>query len=129
VFIHASPFRPPPHYSLYTIVPIRRPDGVAAVMGLRVIYKLGFNIIKAGVMLLDLQDGGIEQQELDLEPEPESRGHLMETMDRLNDRYGRGTLMLASAGTEGKRRTWSMRQLLRTPDYTTRWEDVPMARA
>ena len=108
MFIHTSPFRPPPHYSRYTILPLRRPTSNtlglvnAAVIDLRVIYKPGFNIIKAGVMLLDLQDGGIEQQELDLKPEPESHGRLMETVDRLNDRCWRGTLLLASAGTEEK---------------------------
>ena len=41
-------------------------------------------------MLLDLQDGNIEQGELDLEPEELTRGRLMATMDKLNDRFGRG---------------------------------------
>ncbi len=135
VFIHTSPFRPPPHYSRYTIVPLRRPTSdtqelvKAAIVGLQLIYRPGFNIIKAGVMLLDLQDGDVEQQELDLEHEPESRGHLMETLDQLNDRYGRGTVKLGSAGTGGKHSSWSMRQLLLTPAYTTSWDQMPAARA
>ncbi len=135
VFIHTSPFRPPPHYSRYTTVPLRRPTSntqdlvKAAVLGLQAIYRPGFDFIKAGVMLLDLQDGSIEQQELDLEPEPESRGQLMAAMDQLNDRYGRGTVKLASAGTQGKARTWSMRQKLLTPSYTTRWDEMPVAKA
>ena len=135
VFIHTSPFRPPPHYSRNVTVPLRRPTAdskhlvAAAVLGLRAIYKSGFNYIKAGVMLLDLQDSRIEQQELDLESEAESRSGLMAVMDRLNDRYGRGTLLLASAGLEGKERSWAMRQSLLTPQYTTRWEGVPVAKA
>lgn len=100
VFIHTSPFRPPPHYTRYTTVPLRRPTSntqdlvKAAVLGLRAIYRPGFAIIKAGVMLLDLQDGRIEQGELDLEPEQEARGHLMATLDQITDRFGRGTVTL-----------------------------------
>ena len=45
----------------------------------------------------------------------------MRTLDKLNDRYGCGTVLLASAGLQGKERTWSMRQDLLTPQYTTRW--------
>ncbi len=133
VFIHTSPFRPPPHYSRSAIVPLRRPTSdthllvKAAVTGLQAIYKPGFNYIKAGVMLLDLQDASIEQKELNLEPEPAARGQLMATMDKLNDRYGRGTVVVASAGMEGKQASWAMRQELLTPQYTTRWEDLPVA--
>jgi len=29
----------------------------------------------------------------------------------------------------GKQRTWSMRQHLLTPAYTTRWDEMPLARA
>jgi len=135
VFIHTSPFRPPPHYSCSTTVPLRRPTAntpdlvKAALLGLRAIYRPGYAFIKAGVMLVDLQDGNVEQHELDLEPEASTRGHLMQTLDQLNDRYGRGTVLLASAGTAGKQRTWSMRQQLLTPSYTTRWDQMPVAKA
>jgi DNA polymerase V len=98
-------------------------------MGLRGIYRSGFDYIRAGVMLLALQDGSVEQGELDLEPEPIARGQLMQSLDSINDRFGRGTITLASAGTEGKQRTWSMRQSLLTPAYTTSWDDMPVARA
>ena len=97
--------------------------------GLKAIFKPGFNFVKAGVMLLDLQDASFEQQELVLDEEPEDRGLLMETLDKLNDRFGRGTVLLASAGLEGKKRSWAMRQQLLTPQYTTNWDDLPIARA
>lgn len=135
VFAHTSAFRPGPKYSRSLILPLRRPtdDSVvlvnAAVRGIEAIYRPGFNFAKAGVMLLDLQDGGIEQGELDLEPEPQARGHLMGTLDRLNDRYGRGTVTLASAGLKGPQRDFEMKQNLLTPQYTTCWEDLPVAKA
>ena len=115
VFIHTSAFRPGPQYSRSTVMPLRRPTAdtpllvQAAVRGLQAIYRPGFKYMKAGVMLLDLQDGSVEQHELDLEPEHATHGHLMSTLDKLNDRYGRGTVLLASAGLQGKDRTWSMR--------------------
>jgi DNA polymerase V len=45
----------------------------AALLGLKRIYRPGFNYAKAGVMLLGLQDGSIEQRELDLDPAPVDR--------------------------------------------------------
>ena len=135
VFAHTSAFRPGPKYSRSLILPLRRPtdDSVvlvnAAVRGIEAIYRPGFNFAKAGVMLLDLQDGHIEQGELDLEPEPQARGQLMGALDRLNDRYGRGTVLLGSAGVKGPQRQFEMRQNLLTPQYTTCWADLPVAKA
>ncbi|MDI1272346.1 Y-family DNA polymerase [Polaromonas sp.] len=135
VFAHTSAFRPGPKYSRSLILPLRRPtdDSMAlvnaAVRGIEAIYRPGFNFAKAGVMLLDLQDGGIEQGELDLEPEPPARGQLMGTLDKLNDRYGRGTVTLGSAGVKGPQRHFEMKQNLLTPQYTTCWADLPVAKA
>ncbi|WP_296697813.1 DUF4113 domain-containing protein [Rhodoferax sp.] len=36
---------------------------------------------------------------------------------------------MGSAGLEGDRRVWSVKQERRTPGYTTKWEDIPVARA
>ena len=47
----------------------------------------------------------------------------------LSEKPGRGTVLLASAGLEGKKRSWAMRQELLTPEYTTRWADLPVAKA
>lgn len=135
VFAHTSAFRPGPKYSRSLILPLRRPtdDTVvlvnAAVRGIEAIYRPGFNFAKAGVMLLDLQDGSVEQAELDLEPEAPPRGQLMDALDKLNDRYGRGTVTVASAGVKGPQRDHEMKQKLLTPQYTTCWEDLPVAKA
>lgn len=53
----------------------------------------------------------------------------MGAMDAINERYGRGVLTLASAGTAREARTRVMKQDLKTPDCTTRWTDLPCARA
>ena len=105
----------------------------AAITGLRQIYKPGYRLAKAGVMLLDLQDSSVEQSELDLYDPGPDRGKLMGTLDALNTRYGRGSIQLASAGVGvgvgGSDRTWTMKQELKTPNYTTCWKNLPRARA
>jgi DNA polymerase V len=140
VFIRTSPFRKDPQYSRSIVVPLRRPTAdtgaivQATVLGLRAIYCQGFKYAKAGVMLLDLQSDSIIQGELDLGDDDSlediaDKARLMSTLDAINKRYGRGTMKMASAGLDGDRRVWSMRQERRTPAYTTNWADIPIARA
>lgn len=137
VFIHTNPFRRgEKQYAKSATVPLRRPTSdtaqiaQAAVRGLRQVWQPGFRIHKAGVMLLDLQDACVEQGELALEDDAAPRsGRLNAAMDRINDRYGRGTLQLASAGLGGDRRVWTMKQQRRTPAYTTDWDALPEVRA
>jgi DNA polymerase V len=81
-------------------------------------------------MLLELQPASVHQTELALEPEEDrDKGRLMCALDGLNRRYGRGTILLGSTGLQGDQRRWSMKQERRTPQYTTRWEDMPVVRA
>lgn len=118
------------------MVPLRRPTAdtaclvQAAVLGLRSIYQPGFELIKAGVMLLDLVPGSLYQGELDLEPETTGeRVKLMATIDVLNEKYGKGMVRLASSGIDDRTRLWGMRQERLTPGYTTAWADMPIAKA
>ena len=136
VFIRTSPFRPEPQYSRSISMPLRRPSadtGVivsAALRSLRAIYRPGCQLAKAGVILLELQPNTVLQTELDLQAdEAPERGRLMVAMDDLNQRYGRGTVKMASAGLAGDRRAWAMKQERRTPGYTTCWADMPVVRA
>jgi DNA polymerase V len=140
VFIRTSPFRKDPQYSRSIVVPLRRPTAdtgaivQATVLGLRAIYCQGFKYAKAGVMLLDLQPDSVMQGELDLGGDESleniaDKARLMSALDAINKRYGRGTMKMASAGLDGDRRVWSMRQERRTPAYTTDWADIPIVRA
>lgn len=141
IFIRTSPFRvQDKQYSRSTVVPLRRPNSdsraisQAALAGLQAIYRPGYHYAKAGVMLLELGDASVEQGELELEEDNTLQGsadasRLMQALDAVNGRYGRGTVLLASAGLEGDRRSWSMKQERRTPGYTTCWSDMPVARA
>jgi DNA polymerase V len=83
-------------------------------------------------MLLELRPDSQQQAELALEDDEGQdleRGRLMTSLDELNGRFGRGTVLMGSAGLAGERRAWSMKKERRTPAYTTCWEDMPVARA
>jgi len=138
VFARTSPFRDGPRYSRSIVVPLRRPTADtsdltnAALMGLKAIYQPGYKLAKAGVMLLDLIPDTVVQGELgfdDAVPEQRDRSRLMVAMDQVNDRFGKRTLLLGSSGIEQGADTWGMKQVRRTPRYTTDWREVPTARA
>ena len=83
-------------------------------------------------MLMDLAPAtdAAKQHELDFDETcTKDRHRLMLAIDGINDRFGRGSIHVGSAVGAGPARTWSMRQERLTPQYTTRWEDVPVVRA
>lgn len=87
--------------------------------------------VKAGVVLLNLQDAQPRQQSLLLDAtvtDPRS-GRLMHTLDTLNRRFGRGTLVIGSSGLASQPRRWAMRQERRSPRYTTSWPELLEVRA
>ena len=134
--IRTSPFRREAQFSQSIITPLRCPSAdtgvivAAALRSLRAIYRPGYQLAKAGVMLLELQPNTVLQAELDLQrDEAPDRSGLMAAMDDLNQRYGRGTVQMASSGLGGDRRAWAMKQERRTPGYTTCWADMPVVRA
>ena len=133
-FIRTSPFRPEPQYGASATTPLASPSADtgrivdAALRGLQQVYRPGFHYAKAGVMLLDLRSDAISQGELGLSDDA-GRGGLMRVLDEMNQRYGRGTLSMASAGHAGGERIWTMKQQRRTPQYTTRWEDLAIVHA
>ncbi|MGJ7553324.1 Y-family DNA polymerase [Variovorax sp. RB3P1] len=135
-FIRTSPFRQQdPQYSRSITLPLRRPSCdtrlivQSAVAGLQAIYKDGFKYAKAGVMLLELQPDTVIQGELDLDEAAPDKGKLMTALDSINQKYGKGTLIMGSSGVRGDDRAFSMKQERRTPAYTTKWEDMPTVRA
>jgi len=46
----------------------------------------------------------------------------MQTLDGLNQKYGRGTVKVS---TQGAHKQWHMRQERKSPNYTTVWNDIP----
>jgi DNA polymerase V len=80
---------------------------------------------KLGVMLTGIETEGGTQ--LSLLREPDQRAdRLMAVLDQVNAKWGRETLFAASSGVE---RPWRMRQEMRSPRYTTVWNELPVAMA
>ncbi|MGR5520767.1 Y-family DNA polymerase [Vibrio campbellii] len=84
------------------------------------LFSEGVRFYKVGVGLLDLLDGRQEQADL-FNPTP-NNAPLMSIFDGLNQRYGQNTVFLGAQGIEQK---WQMRRQFLTPQYTTRWADLP----
>lgn len=132
VFTRTSPHRAGPRFSGSTVVPLRRPTAdtrllvKAACDGMQRVYQPGFQLVKAGVLLLDLLPGGQHQAELALDNDNarSDRASLMATLDAINARFGKHTLHVASTGLRQHQHPWHMKQTRRTPHYTTCWEDV-----
>ncbi len=84
----------------------------AALTGLRLIWRNGCRYKKAGVILLDLHRASAVQEGLFDKADSPRRVALMRTIDRLNLRFGRGTVTFAAAGL---RRPWNMSRKFLSP--------------
>lgn len=134
VFVQTNPFRAQDaQYSNAITVPLTLPTADtryligAALYGLDKIYRPGYFYKKAGVILLDLSDASIEQGSLFVAPASgQKSGALMAALDLLNQRYGPDTVCV---GSVSRGPSWGMRREHKTPCYTTRWSDVPVALA
>ena len=72
---------------------------------------------------MDLSDASATQ--LNLFATSRDNPKLMQVMDRINSVWGRGTLRSAA---EGIHKEWTMKREKKSPNYTTRWEELPEAR-
>ncbi|WP_341773249.1 DUF4113 domain-containing protein [Comamonas aquatica] len=139
MFAHTSPFRPGPRFNKSSVIQLHPPTAdttqlvSAAAAGVQKIYESGYELAKAGVLLMDLCSGSSQQQSDLLFEAPRvqrDRTQLMKAMDRINARYGKATVHIASTGqTQPNDAAWRMKQEKRTPRYTTQLDEIPIARA
>lgn len=98
-----------------------------AKQGLKRIYRRGIQYHKCGVLLADLIDKQYYQKDLFHQPSDEqlfAAEKVMGLIDGINQKYGPKTMRLAA---EGFRKSWSMKRQLKSPHYTTRWSELPVA--
>ena len=133
IFVQTNPHKPfePQHHQSITVVLSDPSDNTltltnAALKGLKQIYKTGFKYKKAGVILNLLADKPTMQQSLfdDMEVKGKSAG-LMKAMDSINSRFGNAAIKTAVSGTK---QDWQMRSINKSPNYTTQWDELPVAR-
>ena len=94
-----------------------------ALEGIKKIYRQGYRYKKAGVILYGLTKAKQTRGLLDYDRE--SSDSIMNTLDRINERYGSSTIRLASEGVE---KSWRMRRESVSPCYTTRFDDLVEAK-
>lgn len=103
------------------------PDLIRAAHALTAeIYRPGASYKKVGVSLADIAPDDSFQARLwgDGLPDPK-RDAAWRALDRVNAEWGTGTLRFAA---EGMTRGWKPKAACRTPCYTTKWDDLPIAR-
>ncbi|MES0345643.1 Y-family DNA polymerase [Citrobacter koseri] len=94
----------------------------AATRCLDAVWKDGHRYQKAGVMLGDFFSLGVAQLNLFDDNAPRAGSErLMEVLDHLNAKDGRGTLYFAGQGIQQQ---WQMKRGMLSPRYTTRYEDL-----
>lgn len=136
VFVRTNRFRTDlPSYNKSVIVPLAHANddsrelARAARAGLESIFKESIWYQKCGVMLLDLCDHDHEQLGLLAEPQSDEKRarneKLMATLDKLNREHGKNTVRL---GMPRKQNAWELRCEHRTPRYTSRWDELAVAK-
>ena len=85
------------------------------------LYKKGSRYLKAGVMLSGIIPDDSVQYNLFDPPAQNNLRSLMNTVDNVNFSMRDDVVKFASAGTK---KNWKMRQEMRSPRHTTRWEEL-----
>ncbi|HCA9820941.1 TPA: Y-family DNA polymerase [Klebsiella pneumoniae] len=132
-FVKTSPFAlNEPYYGNSTSVKLLTPTQdsrdiiTAATKCLDAIWRDGHRYQKAGVMLGDFYSQGVAQLNLFDDNAPRQNSEkLMEVLDHLNAKDGRGTLYFAGQGIQS---AWQMKREMLSPRYTTRFSDLPVVR-
>lgn len=95
------------------------------------LYREGLRYKKVGITLLDLSNDQLPSQTNLFSAagnkainvvDAKRQKTLMKVMDDLNEKMGRGTILLAAQGIEQE---WSMKRGLKSSNYTTNWDDLP----
>ena len=132
IFILTSRFKDN-YYSNSITLPLpvatnRTPELInAALRGLELIYRDGYEYKKAGVIMQGLQPENLMQGNVFLqEYQPEKQQKLMETIDRLNQTMGKNTVFWAASGVN---KSWATKRDRVSPRYTTSWSELPVVKA
>jgi DNA polymerase V len=132
VYLHTDSFKEDePQYQQSKIVPLGKSSDDttklvnAAISGLKAIFRTGYEYKKTGVMLMGLQPKEAIQPTLFDDPvEQKKSDSLMHVMDAINHKMGQGSVGIAASGI---RQRWATRRESKSPNYTTDWNELPVA--
>lgn len=131
VFMHTSPHKPGFH-SVTAVAQLPYPtDDVRIIATLAKqaaarLYTPGHAFLKAGVGLIEIVDKRHRQLDMVTPGQTPKADRLMDAIARVNQKEGKGRIFLAAQGVS---KPWHMRQHHASPQYTTRWNELPRASA
>lgn len=132
VFMHTSAFANDPQRSVSMTVDI--PEATndsltlirAAKRAVDQLWKSGYRYSKAGIITQDLVPPSERQVALFDNLDHEKAARVMAAMDEANRRWGRATVVpAATMGGPKKSQTFSTKFEMRSPRFTTRWNELP----
>jgi DNA polymerase V len=129
VFLRTNPFKDTPQYHNGCLVRLPVPTDSTSEMityamkAVDQIFKDGYLYNKVGVMLTGFAPAGNPQLSLF---DRENRGKmkvLTQVIDKINLEWGQETVFYAASGIK---RHWKTRRDLKSPRYTTNWDELPL---
>lgn len=129
VFLQTNRFRKDqPQYMPVLAIPLSRPTSdtlainrVAASL-CQQMWRSGYQYKKGGVVLSEITKACTAQEDW-MTSNPETN-RLMQAVDNLNKRFGNMSIGLIGGI---RTRSWSMKQKLKSPNYTTDWNEIAIA--
>ncbi len=134
VFLTTNPFATrQPQYNAGAQTALARPSNhtpdliAAALRLLREIYRPGHQYKKTGIFLTDLiAESDLQPDLFDTAPGTGRVKELDRIVDGLNRKLGRNAICYGSMGVK---QGWAMRQDRRSKKFSTRWDELPIAKA
>lgn len=88
------------------------------------IYVEGISYKKSGIMLIKCIDSS--NMQYNFFENIDHKESLMNIIDNVNNRFGKDTISFAACGVTNKSQNWRMKRNLKSPHYTTNWNDLKM---
>lgn len=132
VFLRTNPYKDTPQYhngvQIQLPVPTdHTPEMLGyAMRGVEQIYRSGYEYQKAGIMLAGIVPSNRSQMSIFDTANREKMSKLTDVVDKINMEHGSETIIYASMGVK---RSWHMKRDMKSPHYTTQWEQLPEVRA
>lgn len=127
VFLRTNPFKDSPQYHNGVLMQFPLPTDSTSEMisyamkGVEQIFREGYQYQKVGVMLAGIIPRNRNQYILFDRPDREQMDKISDIMDKINKEMGAWTISYAATGTK---RQWMTRADLKSPRYTTNWNEL-----
>jgi DNA polymerase V len=132
VFLRTNPYKDTPQYHNGVQIQLPVPTDHTpemldyAMRGVEQIFRSGYEYQKAGIMLAGIVPSNRSQMSIFDTANREKMSKLTDVVDKINMEHGSATIIYASMGVK---RAWHMKRDMKSPHYTTQWEQLPEVRA